>query len=286
MVLKKQGRSKPLWNKILRLKQFFHNPLKISKLKRKKWDLFKLIRKKKLRRRFRIIDYRKYPLPWFTIYYKKKYKFNLQMKQKINLFFGFFLKKYLKKNLKIYNTANKFLVNLEKRIDMILYRSFFSKSIKISKYIIVNKHLHVNKKLINKTNFLVKKGDCITISKKIKNYIIYNIKSKSDYWPFIPNYLHINYNILQIRVIKNIEDNTFNLFYPTRFSVDSIKNLYKIFFFSSSEVEQMAVNHLDVGSNPTCRAFLFYTVNEKLKIMEIIGFEPITSYLQNKHSTD
>ena len=56
------------------------------------------------------------------------------------------------------------------------------------------------------------------------------------------------------------------------------------FFFSSSEVEQMAVNHLVVGSNPTWKEKMGFW--NKLLCLEVTGLEPITSCLQSMHSTN
>lgn len=130
-----------------------HTNLKISKLKTKKWNLFK----KKLK-------YKKEIKP------EKRNKFfqkRLFEKQQLKNFYGCIheyqlknLFKNLKKKKKI-NIFENFIILLESRLDINIVRLRLAKSIFQSKQLINHKKIKVNNKIINKPNFLLKKGDII-----------------------------------------------------------------------------------------------------------------------------
>ena len=95
-----------------------------------------------------------------------------------------------------------FLNLLEKRLDVILFRSNFVLSIRNARQLILHNHVYVNNKVVRESSFLVKAGDIIKLSpkihKKVKLYVVL-----SEFWPLTPSYLQVNYKLFKIRVLEN-----------------------------------------------------------------------------------
>jgi small subunit ribosomal protein S4 len=130
--------------------------LKIKKLKKKKWNLFK----KKLR-------YRKEIKP------EKRNRFfqkRLFEKQQFKNFYGCLpeyqlkklFKKLSKKDNKI-NTFKKFVITLESRLDINVLRFRLARTIFQAKQLINHRKIKINGKVVSRPNFLLKKGDIVSI---------------------------------------------------------------------------------------------------------------------------
>lgn len=136
-----------------------HLNLKLYKLKKKKWNLFKK-RTKHKRKKIEIKPEKK----------KKFFQKRLFEIQKFRNFYGciplYQLKKKLNK-LKIKknnnNFFNKFIFSLESRLDINIVRLKFAKSIFHAKQLINHNKVKINNKIINKSGFILKKGDVINL---------------------------------------------------------------------------------------------------------------------------
>lgn len=133
-----------------------HAYLKISKLNKKKWNLFK-----------KRLKYRKEIKP------EKRNKFfqkRLFEKQQFKNFYGCIpeyqlkniFKKLSKKDNKI-NTFKNFVILIESRLDINVLRFRFARTIFQAKQLINHNKIKVNGKIVNKPNFLLKKGDTVNI---------------------------------------------------------------------------------------------------------------------------
>lgn len=102
--------------------------------------------------------------------------------KRFKLFYGILLKKFIKTRIKIIlhknfkNLVLQFLKFFEHRLDVVLYRSHFTFSIKTARQLIVHKKVFVNKTLIKTSSYLLKAGDLITIDSKSFDYIRLNIR--------------------------------------------------------------------------------------------------------------
>ena len=110
----KSRRHKPLYKKFIALRTNvqFRRRLYYLKLKKKKWE--KLIafidrQRNSRKKNFRSYDLNRYYLPKFYNPFKRRYKSVLHNKKRISLFYGSFLKNYLKKqvNLIVQNKKKK-----------------------------------------------------------------------------------------------------------------------------------------------------------------------------------
>ena len=132
-----------------------HTNLRLSKFTKKKWNVLK----KKLR-------YKKHFKPEKR---KKFYQKRLFEKQQFKFFYGA-IKEYqlknifksLKKKKTNVNIFNNFITILESRLDINLVRLKFARSIFQAKQLINHKKIKVNDKIVNKPNFILKKGDIVS----------------------------------------------------------------------------------------------------------------------------
>lgn len=207
---KKTNKYKPLYKQLLSLKESLQNQQKLLKLKKKKWKKFKqnYFKKVKQYQKFKIKDQNQYLIfrfPFKGFSYNNSYKNTLQEIKKLKFFNGNISKKFIKKSIKMFINHKNIKINLlfleifEKRLDVILYRSKFSPTLKNARQLIFHGIVSVNNKTIKIKSFKLKSGDLIKINLNYWHLISINIQ-KSQIWPLPPKYLTINYKILQILV--------------------------------------------------------------------------------------
>ena len=131
-----------------------HSNLRLKKLKKKKWNLFK-----------KRLKYRK------TIKPEKRNKFfqkRLFEKQQFKFFYGCIpeyqlknLFQKLKKKQDKMNTFKNFILLLESRLDIVIVRLRLARTIFQAKQLINHNKIKVNNFIINKPNYILKKGDII-----------------------------------------------------------------------------------------------------------------------------
>jgi ribosomal protein S4 len=191
----------------------------LLKFKKQKWQrLITYLERSQNRRKkkFKLYDLRKHYLPKFYNPFKQKYKSILLNKKKISLFYGNFLEKYLKKQVssvvvnkkKILknqiNLNSAFLSLIEKRLDVILYRSHFVFSIRNAQQLIIHRHVEINGVKITNPSYQLNQGDIIGVNEKIEP-LIYSTIIFSHIWPLPPKYLQINYKTFEILFNGGIE---------------------------------------------------------------------------------
>lgn len=172
--------------------------------------------------------------------YKKKFKNNLLAKTTFSFLYGGLSKKYLKTRIskiykfsKIKNSKNSCLEFFESRLDSVLYRSQFCTSVRDARQLVVHKHVKVNDRVEKNKDYIVKKGDKITFTPKIKKLVKKTREKKfkkySDFivWPMPPQYLNINYTTLEI-LMGNIKNFNFSSSFAFKIETHSIvKNNYR-----------------------------------------------------------
>lgn len=232
MITIKNSRYKPLYKKFVNLKKNIQFRHKLLKFKKDKWKklIFYISRFSKKRKKFcyyQFFDQNSYFIPKFNVYFTNKFKYSLQAKQRFSLFYGGLSKNYLKfivqKNFKF-----KFflLTILEKRLDTILYRSYFVLSMRSARQLISHEHVLVNGKIVNCKSYLVQKGDLISFSFNCHKLIEYSL-GHSEIWPLSPKYLYINYKTFQIIVIEDIKLVNNGLNFPLKLDLNKVIQHYR-----------------------------------------------------------
>jgi len=87
---------------------------------------------------------------------------------------------------------------LERRIDVILYRSWIANTIMQARQMITHGHFLLNGKKHNIPSYLVKKGDLIELREKLKTSLLYSQEHKNLK---IPSYIKLNITDKKIEII-------------------------------------------------------------------------------------
>jgi ribosomal protein S4 len=178
----KKRRNKPLYKRFLALRKNVQDRSKFRQFKKKKWQKFQ--RSTSQFRKKKFYDPISYFLFNFKNFFSKKFKYNLQNKQRLSFFYGSLKKKFLKRlvklTLKRFDSLNThptilFIKQLETRLDTALFRTHFSYSFKNSRQLILYKKIYVNNKIVRYNSFLLKKGDLITLDKSIFEFVTSNV---------------------------------------------------------------------------------------------------------------
>lgn len=228
----KKKRNKPLYKKFLSLKKNIQNNNKLMNFKRVKWQKFQYLLLKSKRKKF--YDPISYFLSNFKNFYNKKFKNNLQNKQRLNLFYGGLGKKYLKGIVKqVLNSTNLsthpailVIEKMETRLDTALYRTYFANSFNNAQQLVSYKKVYVNNQIIQHSSYQLKKGDLITFDKSIFNILISNILN-SNIWFMPSKHFQINYKTLEILVIEDIKYTNSMSNYPFWIDFNSFIKFYE-----------------------------------------------------------
>ena len=211
MRITKRQLYRPLYKKFLPLKKNIQTTNKILKFNKLKWQKFQHSFSKNKKKK--IYNPVSYFVSNFKNFYSKKFKYNLQNKQRLSLYYGKLRKSYLKRVVKLALRESKrinmrasilLVQKLETRLDTILCRAHFCYSYYNASQMISHKKIYVNDRLIQHKFFELKKGDLITVDKSISTNVKSNIL-QSKMWPIPPKHLYINYKTLQILVVENIK---------------------------------------------------------------------------------
>jgi ribosomal protein S4 len=179
--------QKPRYKNYIRLSKDIYQTFNAKKFSLEKWINFK----KKIRRKRKFfnqilpsfMEKENFFGPYGNVRLKKHYKFSLINKQKFTNFYR--LQNYKLKNLVYQNLKKKRKIfnYLERRLDILLYKSGFFKTLYESKRFIHYQKISVNGISKLKPNHVVQIGDFIEINdSSIKNLIKNNLKTKLVYY--------------------------------------------------------------------------------------------------------
>jgi len=210
----------------------YQNNLRILKFKRPKWNFFKKAvqrqankifffrRYKKLNKKLYFYNQKGYLISsrWTNIRFR--YKELLLAKRRLFLFFSLKTKLGTLKNYINKKTSLNFLTKLETRLDILLWRIGIFASPAIARFYLNHKKITLNNKAVNISSIFIKKGDIISVSDEIKNYIINdlskfkNIKTynknflifQETFNSFIPYFIEMNWDLLEFICLQNTDE--------------------------------------------------------------------------------
>jgi ribosomal protein S4 len=213
MIFSKKKRFKPLYKQLLKLRENVQNRKRLLTFKKQKWERLIMFSKRKLRRyrKFKPQDqnlYRVTKYPNRGTSYQRKYRNTLHASKRFRLFYGDFSSKYLKNRVKaalnkskarskFVKTDTLFLELFESRLDTVLYRAKFGKSMRGAQQLVVHGKVMVNNKTVRSKSYMLKSGDLITINPDHHLLVEENIV-RSSVWPVPPKHLVIKYKTMQI----------------------------------------------------------------------------------------
>jgi ribosomal protein S4 len=214
---------KPLFKQLIRLRDNVQNRKRLFEFRRKKWERFVFFAKRKLRRynKFKPKDQARYNVTKFPnrgTSYERKFRNTLQASRKFRLFYGDFSSRYLKSRIraalnknkarsKILKTNTLFLEFFESRLDTVVFRSKFGKSMRGAQQLITHGKVMVNNKTIRIKSYLLKCGDLVSMHPDHYWLIEENIY-RSRGWPLPPKHLVIKYKTMQV-IFGDIQNTNF-----------------------------------------------------------------------------
>ena len=229
----KKQRTKPLYKKLLPLRKNIQNNDKLMKFKKRKWQNFQRLISRLKKQKF--YDPTSQFLSNFKNFFNRKFKYNLQNKQRLSFYYGTLrkncLKRMVKSTLSEFKKRNAhatvlFIEKLETRLDTALYRTYFSHSFNNARQLISHKKVYVNNKIVQHNSYLLKKGDLVTFDKSISKFVGFNAVN-TKIWALPPKHFLINYRILQILVIEDIKYTNCLSYYPFWVDFNSFLQFYK-----------------------------------------------------------
>lgn len=205
---------------------------KLSKISKK---AYKKKRNKKNLNFFRILNI---PRP---VYFRRRTKYGKYffLRQQFRIYYGFLrirtLQIIIKKSFKRINSLNYFLYLLESRLDVILFRLYFTSSVRMSRQLIAHGQVLVNFKILYNPNYNLKTKDVLTFTKKgitTKKLSMY-YKILSSMWPIIliPAYIEFNLDYFLFKFLRfNLYDIPFFI-QTNSYTFLSIMNFYTRYYF-------------------------------------------------------
>jgi ribosomal protein S4 len=229
----KKQRTRPLYKKLLPLRKNIQNNDKLRAFKRKKWqNLQRLILKL---RKHRFYDPISQFLSNFKNFFNKKFKYNLQNKQRLSYYYGTLRRSYLKRTVKSTlgefkkrdaHATVRFIEKLETRLDTALYRAYFAHSFNNARQLISHKKVYVNNKIVQHNSYLLKKGDIITLDMNTSKLVSFNLLGRKI-WALPAKHFQINYKTLQILVLEDIKYTNCLNYYPFWVDFNSFLQFYR-----------------------------------------------------------
>jgi len=167
------------------------------------------------------------------------YKRQLMAKQRLRRYYGSIREKqffslYKKASLYKGSPSSNLFVLLERRLDVIIFRSGFAPSIYSSRQLISHGHVLVNNKKVTISSYIVQNKDLIQINKSsipiVKRLMLEKYNSSNKIKSFIkknfliPIYLEVNFNIFSATLINTPTRK--KIPYPIKFSKNLIDKFY------------------------------------------------------------
>lgn len=189
------------------------------------------------------------------------YKIQLKEQKKLNLFYGYLsrkqLQKYFSQTDNFQGEFSKNFINLlERRLDVILYRSQFVKNIPTARQLISHKKVIVNDKIISTPSYLAKPGDIISIKNNHRINLYKQITANLNSQNLFFSSSELNVNEWKLK----------NKFIPKK-QIESLTSLIVKKIYSRSQIQKYSnafSSHLD---NFKYSQFHIY------KISQLSGFE-------------
>jgi len=256
--MKKKIFKEKKYKNLLNIREFPpQTNLRILKFKRPKWNFLKkslqrqankifFFKKfKKMNKKLYFYNQKGYIISsrWSNIRFR--YKELLLAKRRLYLFFSLKSKlKPLKKNI-TNQTSIKFLNKLETRLDILLWRIGIFSSPAVSRFYLNHKFVKLNGKNININAVFLQKGDIISFTdlikkkskmemlqlKTIQNYNKKFLIFQEKFNSFLPYFIEVNWDTLEIICLKNATDLDINHMlhmYPKNLNISQLKNYLRL----------------------------------------------------------
>ena len=152
-----------------------------------------------------------------SVYNKKLSQYNIQLKEKQKLRFHYGITErqllnYIKKARKRKGSSGRLLLTfLEMRLDNIIFRLGFAKTIMSAKQLINHGHVLINGKIVNIPSFSCQPKNAIKIKNSLtsKNLVNKNLDFSERF--LIPQHLFLNKDLLEAKVLSLVNRKSISL---------------------------------------------------------------------------
>lgn len=208
-----------------------------------------------------------------------EFKNKLDCLQKLKIFYGNISTKQLltlirkAQNLPGFFDKNFFSL-IESRLDVVLYRSNFAKSIYHARQLCYHKKILLNSKFITVPSTLLKPGDILVVhdhSISINSNKLNNMQSKS----FKKYYFYLN----MINMLKNINNLNSSNVSSILINKDILNLLNQLIYINSNDSLLKKVNISQDFNKINLKTLLFYLSNNKHLLKQLISYFEKQNYL-------
>ena len=134
------------------------------------------------------------------------YKTQLQAKQRLKFYYGNISEKQFRTLFQFAakskgDTSENFIALLESRLDAVVYRANFVKTVFAARQFVNHKHVLVNGKVVNIPSYRLKIGDVVEVRERSKNLVVV-LEALEKKERDIPPYLDFNKDSKTIKLIS------------------------------------------------------------------------------------
>lgn len=156
------------------------------------------------------------------------YYYMFRMKHRMRLYYGTMKDEQFRRVLNLTHSARGFLVNnilalFEARIDGMLYRSNFIKTLPLGKQLLLHGYVYINGYVETKYSRFVNPGDILSMRYDYKRRFLKGVKLKAKRRGFLchpPTFLEVNYKLLSVISVGNFSVK--EVFYPFEMSATEL----------------------------------------------------------------
>jgi small subunit ribosomal protein S4 len=100
------------------------------------------------------------------------------------------------------NTGEALLVDLETRLDALVLRAGFSRTISQARQAVSHGHVMVNGRRVDRPSFQVRPGDVIEVADRSKSKTPFVIATAAEYAETVPPYLDVDLEALRAQLVR------------------------------------------------------------------------------------
>jgi small subunit ribosomal protein S4 len=99
------------------------------------------------------------------------------------------------------NTGEVLMQLLERRLDNVIRRSGFARTVWAARQLVVHGHVRVNGRKVDRPSYSMSPGDMVTVKAGVENLVRENMESMAGH--IVPGWMEVNPSELSVKVLAN-----------------------------------------------------------------------------------
>ncbi|MEW2356688.1 30S ribosomal protein S4 [Spirillospora sp. NPDC029432] len=99
-------------------------------------------------------------------------------------------------------TGEALLIDLERRLDALVLRSGFARTIYQARQFVVHRHVLVNGRRVDRPSYRLRPGDVITIAERSRSMVPFQVAAAGGHTESVPAYLEVRHDALAARLTR------------------------------------------------------------------------------------